>query len=101
MFGLGAGEILLILILALVFVGPKKIPELAKGLGKGIREFQKAKNELMDGSLEEREQPAQKAETMMANPPEQLAQNSHTVRTDFIETTAVKKREEEHHPHTL
>jgi sec-independent protein translocase protein TatA len=47
MFGLGAGEVILILLFALIFIGPKKLPELAKGLGKGIREFQKAKDELM------------------------------------------------------
>ena len=48
MFGLGGGEIFLIVVFALIFVGPKKLPELAKGLGKGIREFQKAKNDLMN-----------------------------------------------------
>ncbi len=42
MFGLGAGEILIILMLALIFIGPKKLPGLAKGLGKGMREFQNA-----------------------------------------------------------
>ena len=42
MFGLGFGEITIILFLALLFLGPKKLPELAKSLGKGIREFQKA-----------------------------------------------------------
>ncbi|MFZ8932777.1 MAG: Sec-independent protein translocase subunit TatA/TatB [Bacteriovoracaceae bacterium] len=47
MFGLGGGEIFLIAVFALIFVGPKKLPELAKGLGKGIREFQKAKDDLM------------------------------------------------------
>lgn len=47
MFGLGAGEIFIILAFALIFIGPKKLPELAKSLGKGIREFQKAKDELM------------------------------------------------------
>lgn len=48
MFGLGAGEILIILAFALIFIGPKKLPELARNLGKGIREFQKAKDELMN-----------------------------------------------------
>lgn len=48
MFGLGLGEILVIFILALLFLGPKKLPELAKGLGKGIREFQKAKNDILE-----------------------------------------------------
>ena len=47
MFGLGAGEILVIGVVALIFIGPKKLPELAKGLGKGIREFQRAKDDLM------------------------------------------------------
>ncbi len=47
MFGLGGGELLLIFFLALIFIGPKKLPELAKSLGKSIREFQKAKDELI------------------------------------------------------
>ncbi len=42
MFGLGFGELILILLIALIFIGPKKLPELAKGLGKGMREFQNA-----------------------------------------------------------
>lgn len=42
MFGLGFGELVLIFLIALIFIGPKKLPELAKGLGKGIREFQNA-----------------------------------------------------------
>jgi len=48
MFGLGTGELLLLLFIALVFIGPKKLPELARGLGRGIREFQKAKDDFMD-----------------------------------------------------
>jgi len=42
MFGLGVGEILIILAAALIFIGPKKLPELARGLGKGLKEFQNA-----------------------------------------------------------
>ena len=47
MFGLGAGELLVIFVFALLFIGPKKLPELAKGLGRSLREFQKAKDDLM------------------------------------------------------
>ena len=48
MFGLGAGEILVIGVIALIFIGQKKLPELARGLGRGIKELQKAKNDLLD-----------------------------------------------------
>lgn len=50
MFGFSFGEIALILLVALLFIGPKKIPELAKGMGKGIRDFQKALKGLEDES---------------------------------------------------
>ena len=42
MFGLGVQELMLILIIAMFFFGGKKLPEIAKGLGKGIREFKRA-----------------------------------------------------------
>ena len=42
----GGGEILLILLVILIFFGPKKIPELAQSLGKGIRKFNEAKEGL-------------------------------------------------------
>lgn len=48
MFGLGIGEIALILFIALIFIGPKKLPELARGLGKGMREFQNAAKGLQE-----------------------------------------------------
>jgi sec-independent protein translocase protein TatA len=49
MFGnLGGGEIFLILLIILIFFGPKKIPEIAKGLGQGIREFRKASRDIQD-----------------------------------------------------
>lgn len=47
MFGLGAGELFVIFALALILIGPKKLPELARGLGKAIREFQNTKNDLL------------------------------------------------------
>jgi sec-independent protein translocase protein TatA len=46
--GLGGGELLLIGLAILLFFGGRKLPELMKGLGKGIREFQDAKNEVKD-----------------------------------------------------
>ena len=43
---LGFSEILVIFIIALLVFGPKKLPDLGKSLGKGIREFRKATDEL-------------------------------------------------------
>ncbi|MBU2636708.1 MAG: twin-arginine translocase TatA/TatE family subunit [Bacteroidetes bacterium] len=49
MFGnLGTTEILLILLFVLIFFGAKKIPDLAQGLGKGIREFRKAARDIQE-----------------------------------------------------
>ncbi|MEY3418018.1 MAG: hypothetical protein RL711_294 [Bacteroidota bacterium] len=44
--GLGGWEVLLILFVVLLLFGAKKIPELARGLGRGIREFKDATNEI-------------------------------------------------------
>lgn len=51
MFNLGVPEMLVIGIAALLLFGPKRLPELAKSLGKGIRDFKKA----MAGEEEEKE----------------------------------------------
>ena len=49
-FNLGGGEIILILAIVLILFGAKKLPELAKGLGQGIREFKKATDNALAGS---------------------------------------------------
>jgi sec-independent protein translocase protein TatA len=43
---LGGGEVTVIVLVILLFFGSKKIPELARGLGKGIREFKDATNNI-------------------------------------------------------
>ncbi len=46
LFGLGGGEILLILVVGLILFGPGKIPEIARSLGKTVHAFRKASLEL-------------------------------------------------------
>jgi sec-independent protein translocase protein TatB len=48
MFGIGMPELLLILVLALIVLGPKKLPEVARALGKGMAEFRRATDELKE-----------------------------------------------------
>jgi len=46
MFGLGTAELLIILFIALIVLGPKELPKVARTLGRGIRELQRAKDDL-------------------------------------------------------
>jgi Tat protein translocase TatB subunit len=48
MFGIGMQELIIIAIIALIVVGPKKLPDLAKTLGKGFSEFRKATEGVTD-----------------------------------------------------
>ena len=42
MFGIGAGEFIVILVVGLIVFGPSKLPEVGRAIGKGLREFRKA-----------------------------------------------------------
>ena len=57
LFNLGGGEIILILALVLILFGAKKLPELAKGLGTGIKEFKKATRDVTDEMHSAMEEP--------------------------------------------
>jgi len=48
MFGIGTTELLVILFIILLVFGSKKLPELAKGLGKGINEFKRASQDIQN-----------------------------------------------------
>ncbi len=68
MFGIGFQEMLIILVVVLIFFGPKRLPDLAKSLGKGIAEFKKASDEVRKG-IEEAVRESETEETAPGPPP--------------------------------
>lgn len=61
MFGLGVQELLIIFVIIMVLFGAKKLPEMGKGLGKGIREFKNATNKVDDDDDENEKEVEPKA----------------------------------------
>lgn len=62
MFGLGLSEVLVIALVVLLLFGGKKIPELMKGLGKGVKSFKDGVNGIEDdlkGEADDKHEPAQ------------------------------------------
>jgi sec-independent protein translocase protein TatA len=53
MFGIGMQELLIILVIALIVVGPKKLPELAKSLGRGFAEFKRTADDFQSSMMAE------------------------------------------------
>ena len=73
---IGATEIIVVCVLVLLLFGGKKIPELMKGLGQGVRSFKTAKNEpLPDEQQREQEWRNQQAQQQSQPQPDQTTQN--------------------------
>jgi len=85
MFGIGMPELILILAVALIVLGPRRLPEIARALGKGLAEFRRATDELKDELRQveqEIEEPAAKAtvdeDPRLANKSESLSSPAPT-----------------------
>jgi len=76
MFGIGFPELLVILVVALIFIGPGKLPEVARSLGRGYRELQRA----LSGVKEEFEATGESPNGKMPGRPGKHA--DHTVKTE-------------------
>ena len=68
MFGIGAPELILILVVGLIVFGPGKLPEMGRTLGKGLREFRKASNALTQAMNAPEPPPAPPAPVQPQNP---------------------------------
>lgn len=80
-FGIGPGEILLILVVVLIIFGPRKIPEIARGLGKTLYAFKKASSELGTAVTREIEADVKKEPEPKAVQPE----NEPVINKDEVE----------------
>lgn len=60
MFGIGMPELLIILVVALLVLGPKRLPEVARSLGRGMAEFRRASSELRHSLTTPPEEPSEK-----------------------------------------
>jgi sec-independent protein translocase protein TatA len=70
MFGsIGMPELIIILVIALIIFGPRKLPELGRSLGRSLREFKKASNELQN-TLDEEIRIEEERSTQRQRPPE-------------------------------
>jgi len=70
MFNIGPMELLLILLVALIVVGPRRLPEVGRSIGKGLRELRKAQDEVRETlTLELNEEPQEKPRRPPARSP--------------------------------
>ena len=79
MFGIGVPELILILIVGLVVFGPGKLPEIARSLGKGMREFKKATSAFSQAINAPLETPVQQQATQQQQQTQQPVQQQAAV----------------------
>jgi sec-independent protein translocase protein TatA len=90
LFDMGGSQIVLILALILIFFGARKIPELAKGLGQGIKEFKKATREVTDeihNAAEDNSYSAQRNNSQ----PKQVSESAQAEKTTPVSQSTEQK----------
>jgi TatA/E family protein of Tat protein translocase len=88
LFNIGPGEMLIILVFALIIFGPGKLPEVAKGLGKAIGDFRRASQGLTDDLTRELNAPAADAQGRSEPAPAQTTSQAEARTTVSAPATA-------------
>jgi sec-independent protein translocase protein TatA len=91
MFGLGIQEMLIILVIILLLFGAKKLPELARGLGKGINEFKRAQSGLEEEIRNAAEAPPPKEKNTDAELADKLKNMSDADKAKLADLLSTKK----------
>jgi sec-independent protein translocase protein TatA len=89
MFGLHMPELIIILVVALLIFGPKKLPEMGSAIGRSIKEFRKGVNEIS----QPKEEPEEVKEEVRKAPLESIERENASKQSDFEVPHAVVERE--------
>ncbi len=99
MFGIGFPELIIIMIVALLVVGPSKLPELARSLGKTFQEFKRMADDIKESFEDDVSENKSFLETQSENQGGADRESGETTisqkQTDLIKSTSVKREGEE------
>jgi len=85
MFGIGTSEILIILLIAILVLGPKEIPKIARTIGRGIRQLERARDELrqtLDNDLYDEEEDTKPTSEEHENKKQKLTDENRSTNVD-------------------
>lgn len=103
MFGIGLPELIIIMIIALIVIGPSKLPDLARALGKGMAEFRKATQEIkdsldLDEGIQDIKEDLVDSVSGLDRPPDRKGTSEHKDRPDGPESREGEEGDESNEP---